>query len=291
MQLQEEKQKQPPFEIQIFSDLHLEIDGCVTEKYVWPKIQRKCDYLALLGDIGNPFSEAYESFLADLSPKFKKIILIAGNTDYYNQDESSVQYTMQEVEVQISKLCKKYGNIDFLQRKCLRIDEVRYMIIGCTLWSRVQSEYVIKNWEDYKYIKVMDKNLNRIRDLTAKDTNQFHDDDLRFINQYIEEAQKIQYNLIVLTHFAPIKRNTLQENYRCTLQQTQASDLEFLMKQSQIIKLWACKVQGKEGLGQNLLFRFTKQTPKNSKKKLQKICSCRFFIAFYADSHIFLPST
>lgn len=217
----------------------MEIDGCVTEKYVWPKIQRKCDYLALLGDIGNPFSEAYESFLADLSPKFKKIILIAGNTDYYNQDESSVQYTMQEVEVQISKLCKKYGNIDFLQRKCLRIDEVRYMIIGCTLWSRVQSEYVIKNWEDYKYIKVMDKNLNRIRDLTAKDTNQFHDDDLRFINQYIEEAQKIQYNLIVLTHFAPIKRNTLQENYRCTLQQTQASDLEFLMKQSQIIKLWA----------------------------------------------------
>lgn len=61
---------------------------------MWPKIQKKCDYLALLGDIGNPFSEAYENFLAELSPKFKKIILIAGNTDYYNSDKSELEYTI-----------------------------------------------------------------------------------------------------------------------------------------------------------------------------------------------------
>ena len=43
--------------LQYLSDVHLEVKNTI------PKINKVGDYLALLGDIGNPFDRSYRDFI------------------------------------------------------------------------------------------------------------------------------------------------------------------------------------------------------------------------------------
>jgi hypothetical protein len=68
----------PYLKIQIMSDLHTEF---IPNKQI-PLITPTAPHLALLGDIGlmvDPYYEVYKQFLADVSKKFKTVLVLLGN--------------------------------------------------------------------------------------------------------------------------------------------------------------------------------------------------------------------
>nr|AEX62620.1 putative metallo-dependent phosphatase [Moumouvirus Monve] len=82
------------------SDLHLEhLDNIYKPKIIelWNfNTSEKDEYfLALVGDIGNPFQKNLELFLENVSSKYSLVFYIPGNHEYYNLDKNK-QYDIEK---------------------------------------------------------------------------------------------------------------------------------------------------------------------------------------------------
>ena len=101
--------------MKIISDTHLEFVNERTYKTLLKNILKnrgEAQYIALLGDIGNPMtSNFYKKFLHDLSDHHESVFLLAGNHEYYNGKNS---YSMEEIQDEIEKICTEKKNIFFL---------------------------------------------------------------------------------------------------------------------------------------------------------------------------------
>src|SRR5579871_4464988 len=86
----------------------------------------EADILVAAGDIGDPHDVKYTMFLAAASEKYKHVILITGNHEYYNHD-------VVNTENYIRKIIEPFPNIHFLQKDKIVIDDI--VFLGCTLWS------------------------------------------------------------------------------------------------------------------------------------------------------------
>ena len=96
-------------EIQVFSDLHLEyLDSNID-------IERKSDILFLAGDIGHIDDPKYLAFLNMCSIKWKIVISVLGNHEYYSTSES-----MEELYLRYKELYDNYNNIFLLEQKSIR---------------------------------------------------------------------------------------------------------------------------------------------------------------------------
>ena len=140
-----------PFKLQYISDLHLE----KLRKIPYHTLQPSTNNIALLGDIGDPFTSIYYDLLKHVSTNFDKVILLSGNHEYWNR-------TIKETDNQINYLVNKFHNITYLNNTKTKIDS--YDIIGSTLWSNViddpNNNTVIQNkFFHYHSMKEIDKLL------------------------------------------------------------------------------------------------------------------------------------
>lgn len=158
--------------LQFASDLHL-------EKRSFKQIKPNGDYLALCGDIGNPFSKSYHDFIKDMSCSFDKVFLISGNHEYWQN-----KYCMSDVDDKITNLANNFNNVNYLNKSIVDIDD--YQILGCTLWSSRDILSV-----DNSKIRINNKNV------TINDINNLHYQHVQFINENINKP------CIVLTHHLP----------------------------------------------------------------------------------------
>ena len=69
--------------LQIVSDIHLEFYS-----QNFPVIEKHAGNVALLGDIGKPFTYVYERFLFQQSETFDHVFVILGNHEYYNANKT-----------------------------------------------------------------------------------------------------------------------------------------------------------------------------------------------------------
>lgn len=170
--------------IQFISDLHIPI---IQKKFHIPDyiILPQTKYLALLGDIGNPSSDIYDHFLSEITPKFEKVFLIAGNHEFYNNNISSTKNKLID-------FTKKYNNLIFLDNNTY--DLGKYKIIGSTLWSNINN-IAIKANNDYNAIYNDDNKL-----ITPNNTLKWHKESIKFITHEINNTNK---PIILLTHHAP----------------------------------------------------------------------------------------
>ena len=85
------------------SDIHLELRNNI------PTIKPIDDnsYLALCGDIGNPFLPQYNKFLGIHSKLFVHILIVSGNHEYYSWEEDR---TIEVIDEEIDKIWD--GNLD-----------------------------------------------------------------------------------------------------------------------------------------------------------------------------------
>lgn len=109
-------------DIQVYSDLHLEeLDYNI-------ELEKCSDILFLAGDIGHINDSKYEDFIDMCCHKWKLVVSVLGNNEYYSKTES-----MDELFMRYKNLYNKYNNGFLLEQECITFDNIN--IIGTTSWG------------------------------------------------------------------------------------------------------------------------------------------------------------
>jgi len=165
-------------QIQYVSDLHLEFLKTI------PKITPRAKTLVLAGDIGYPHQPIYAAFLKDVSSKFEKVFLIAGNHEYYTQNTCM----MEDVDNQIQEIIEKHSleNVSFLNYDYEDYQGVRF--VGIPLWSQIKDPKYLIN--DFVAIKHMSTELY----------NELHAMGCELIEEMLEHSE---IPIVMITHHMP----------------------------------------------------------------------------------------
>lgn len=179
----------------ILSDLHIEFSNYVIQT----NDADKDKILILAGDI-QVFKKQkqYSEMLIELSVKFKHIIVVPGNHEYY---KSRIIGGSRKLRDAIDGL-----NITILEKETIVIDDVA--IIGATLWSDFGcSQTVLDNAQeemnDYKHIRHGPPGIPWKRKLTAVDTLGFHNVHKEYIFNEVAKHKANNLKTVVITHHAP----------------------------------------------------------------------------------------
>lgn len=202
--------------IQYVSDLHLEFRGTKYKNLF--KISG--DILCMAGDIcacGNrrDFNN-FTQFLRYICPKYKYVIHVAGNHEYYTAGESKIdEYcTMQAIDKKLKKIESDIPNYIYLNCKSitLTINDQKCIFIGATMWSYVepaQHKIVQENMNDFVHIYMQKK--TGPKKYTIDDMQSLHKKHVNFIGKAINEAQKKRHPCVLITHHKPIGDTPVNE--------------------------------------------------------------------------------
>jgi predicted phosphohydrolase len=187
---------------QVYSDLHLELTKTI------PRIKPIAPYLFLAGDITKVSHPSFNEFFEYCNNNWLKTFYVMGNHDYWNPNSS-----MQKIKQNISDILieKQLTNIILLDNKAYSLnDDIN--IVGSTFWtpSPFVSEYEGKMYiNDYNMIRVLKEGIPRPSDLTPRDVNNLHMDDITFISTYLNQLDlNKNKKCIVMTHFPPQRSGT-----------------------------------------------------------------------------------
>ena len=219
--------------IQFASDLHLEFKF----KLNVLSNQSNIEILCLLGDICvcgvDEDWTKYTTFIKHVSTKYKHIILITGNHEYYTNKKSGNQ-SIQKINLKIKQFTQTLPNVHFLNNEIfqLNINNKDIIFLGTTLWTFVDAQnkkFIQSTMNDYSNIFYNEKKFN-IENMLS-----LHSDAVKFIEQNLSTySKKPNQYIILLTHHKPIKGNISN-----ILSQAYESDIKALQKYKQIIDIAA----------------------------------------------------
>jgi predicted phosphohydrolase len=220
--------------IQYLSDLHLEryydnINIIDYNNYI--KKHDECDIICLAGDICScvddyNFSQ-FTKFLDWITKKFKHVIHIPGNHEYYNLAKYfplDKKYSKEYTDYKLSNLNDKYSNYYFLNNNTKIINDV--LFIGTTLWTHIGSDnnqVILKYMNDFKFIYTQGCKLKL---LTIEQYNKYHEISKIWLQETLKNntIQKI----VLITHHKPFtnkeKLNNLDECFEV--------DIDYLFEKS-----------------------------------------------------------
>jgi len=212
----------------LISDIHLELypkaKDIISKEIVKDKI------LLLAGDIGNPSSNIYKTFITDMSNKYEKVFIVTGNHEYYQKYEKKddinkyYRYDMDQVDNMINKFVLTLSNVHFLQRQSFIHNEIRYL--GCTLWS-LSDSILSKYMSDYEYIK----------DFTTKISNNLFVQNVEWLRTELNKESDAYYATVVITHHLPSNKLIHKQYEEHPLNSFFASNLDELVEKAD---LWVC---------------------------------------------------
>ena len=156
--------------------------------YVQPQYQAKI--LVLAGDIGNPYTTDYKKFVQDMSRKFPKVFIIAGNHEYYSNK-------IVETKQKIKEVCDDIPNVSFLDNSWEDYEGERF--IGTTLWSHISKPQFQIN--DTKQIQKFD----------VEAYNALHEESKRFLENAFVSCKTDNIRANVITHHLPFYELTHAE--------------------------------------------------------------------------------
>ena len=197
--------------VQYFSDLHLETYHRLKLNSILKKIKIVGEVLILCGDIGNPFSYNYRTFLEYISDKYKKIFIIAGNHEFYRNGRS-ISYKIEKIK----KIVEAKPNISFLNNSCEFYNN--YLFVGTVLWSKIVDKDLA---EIYKI-----NDLDLIQNMTIDKYNEIHNESVKFLTETLVDNKNI--NVIILTHHVPLLE-LINEKYEKEYEQWFGTDLKNLL--------------------------------------------------------------
>jgi UDP-2,3-diacylglucosamine pyrophosphatase LpxH len=212
--------------IQYLSDIHLETHHN-TSKALFEKILKpSAPYLALCGDIGYPGAQLYEPFLEYCSKNFEHVFYVAGNHEFYNDLKSikflkNKQYMSKELNEdslrrlsqqfsrdtpetrthKIREICQKFPNIHFLDKEIFQIPNTNLIVVGCTLWSKLDmNPHMLPNFNDFHRI-CEDKDAL----LMPRTYDKWNEEHVEFLNKTLTKLnnEAPELKILVLTHHCP----------------------------------------------------------------------------------------
>jgi predicted MPP superfamily phosphohydrolase len=249
--------------IQYVSDIHLETRPNTSKPNFKDILYPVAPYLALCGDIGNPLTPNYEEFLKYCSENFELVFYVLGNHEYYNSykvekllktrkfitdlqfKELSEKLELDSVESRLRKIrgvCSKYPNIRLLNQDSYKFPDSDYVVIGCTLWSKLKMhpyKYTVFN----DFYRICEDNESLLHPDTY---NKWNSSDKEYIRNTLKTLyeENPNYKIIMLTHHCPTY-DVIVDKYRLDDPDNMNSffandDEEKLVEQISNIKLWLC---------------------------------------------------
>ncbi|PLB49253.1 calcineurin-like phosphoesterase [Aspergillus steynii IBT 23096] len=193
----------PSLPIQVLSDLHLEIN----QQYLSYEIPVCAQHLILAGDIGRlTDSDNYREFLRRQTDRFKVVLLVLGNHEFYNETFAAGLEKARQLEQEPSL----NGKLVVLHQKRYDVPGSCVSVLGCTLWSKVPSE-------SREIVRAKIKDFQKITDWTVDDHNAAHDSDLAWLRREIQSIRREnertekwnpKRSILVVTHHAPLLQRT-----------------------------------------------------------------------------------
>jgi predicted phosphohydrolase len=175
-------------QINYVSDIHLEFykKDCFDKMFHFPD---NGEILCLAGDIGYPQHDNYNKFIKYCSDKFKYVVMIAGNHEYYMKEP--IDY----VNELIVNVCSQYNNVIFLNNSTYYFEEYNLYIVGSTLWTDIRQ---LTNYDVIGY-----NDFHRIKSMHIEYMNKLHDDCIKFLSNELERLKSLDSKVIVMTHHLP----------------------------------------------------------------------------------------
>lgn len=185
--------------LQVFSDIYLEM---YKDKSFYTILTKSnnfnnallpiCDILILAGDIGKITDGKYIEFLRYCSSNWKYVIYVLGNHEFYCNNSIAM------LLIEYKKLFDSFGNIFLLNDSYIELDGITfYGFIGWTK-PKFNSENVDHYINDYNYMK-----STTVNDMVIESKEKFND--------FMLNTEST--NIIVITHFPPISKNTSDPIY------------------------------------------------------------------------------
>lgn len=177
--------------LQVVSDIHLEKRVIPFEHILTPSAH----VLALVGDIGSPFSLGLAEFIAWCAQRFQYVLYVPGNHEYYNTMGTPVD----EINTMLAHICSQFPNVHFMYNTVFKLNQ--YNFIGTPLWSYVpdaHKAYIQAIMNDYNYIYKA-----RHLKITVDDTNIEFQKNKAFLEGAIIASRNEGQIPIVLTHHTP----------------------------------------------------------------------------------------
>jgi 3',5'-cyclic AMP phosphodiesterase CpdA len=212
--------------IKILSDLHLEFYKTL-ERAPIQYIEANADILILAGDIGYPGSSLYKEFIDLMAKRFKHVILITGNHEYYVT--CARKWDVDTVDKYLKELVKEWSNVHYLNNESIMIEG--YKFLGTTLWTKILNEDYIDvafQMNDYKKIY-----FNSRQTISPHHTINWHQNSIKWLQEEFKEVVPT----IVVTHHAPSIRKEVSNPNHLKMKSAYINDLESIIPKH--ILLWA----------------------------------------------------
>lgn len=195
--------------IQYASDIHLECmpgPACLHQLFT-SIVKPVAPTLVLAGDVGNPAKPLYGAFLRYCSERWKNVVVIAGNHEFYNcrpvkewKYSSSGPDTAEDRERMCLNEAQMAGaNVHYLQRRRVILDGVAFL--GATLWV-ADSAAAAHCMNDFHRIATLDV-LGEKRPLRPEHMTDWHRRDREWLKDEIQECEKLDVPTVVVTHHLP----------------------------------------------------------------------------------------
>lgn len=178
------------------SDLHSRIDdsGKISLRNFNLDDLESCDILVVAGDIGGHSETSKlameKLILAKQQGKFKHLLTVEGNHEYYHQEfyESAMGILEFQPTTELPDVFK-YTKIDQI------IDGVRF--IGCPMWTPIK-RCLYTAWKSTKDFIAIPKFNIQIR-------NELYEEQSSWLVSKIKDAIEKNQKMVVITHHAPFK--------------------------------------------------------------------------------------
>ena len=193
--------------IRVLSDLHLEF-GPLNLEVMEDEKEQIC---VLAGDIGIASRRStFNPFLQEMSERFRTVLYIPGNHEYYDSSYTTALKKMADVLL-------RYPNVNIGNNFSFVTDHT--VFICSTLWTDMNKRDPLTMMtcrdriNDFGYIRIGDADQPYRRPFTPTDAVLFHDLSRNFIFSEIDKYKQTKLKIVVVSHHAPSFQSVL-EKYR-----------------------------------------------------------------------------
>ena len=216
--------------LRIISDIHIDINKDKNYQFDFGD-----DFIVACGDISGDRFTTEEWIKANITNG----VFVEGNHLGYNGVTSDSDDT-KEYSIKYLKNKFKNGHVRFLENNIYIVEDI--VFVGCALYSDFSlydnpvycSRLAWKSMNDFRYIKVKDKDI--VRTLDPMDTIKWHKKSVNFINKTCKTYSNKK--IVVVTHYAPSIESISEEYKDDMLSAAFASNLEWVMQENDNLVLW-----------------------------------------------------
>lgn len=194
--------------IDFISDVHTEYERPSVIKNLIQDIQMSSgnEYCILAGDIGHIHSALWEDLIVVISTKYKTILYILGNHEYYKLNYDDVCELYQHKIENVLK--KKELNMNYIMLENQYYISSTFVVCGATFWTQFKSPDIFRYIKDYKVISNGGKTMSYFINDKYTETKKWIIDNINTLKEKYPDKK-----IIVVTHFPPKQKGTSSPKY------------------------------------------------------------------------------